>query len=215
MKGKGSSLPTNMAESQGFVVDRLKTFYDTILKSSHPLMLLLHLTGKCAPIVFYLIGSLFLSFTAHFILVVLLVAFDFYFTKNISGRRLVQLRWWYDPSTKSTTTFTFESYKQYAPGPAINPIDSKLFWWSIYLAPAVWIVFGVLCVLGLKIFYLLLVIVAIVLTGMNAYGFRNCERWEPNQNPNSEESWFQMPAIPSLDNLTRLATIQSFFQSRS
>ncbi|QLG71246.1 hypothetical protein HG535_0B02850 [Zygotorulaspora mrakii] len=204
-----------MAESQGLVASRLNTFYVTILKSSHPLMLLLHLIGKAAPIVFYLIGSFFLNFTAQFILVVLLLAFDFYFTKNISGRKLVQLRWWYDPSTKTTETFTFESYKQYAPGPPINSIDAKLFWWSTYLVPVIWMVFGIFCILGFKIFYLLLVMVAAVLTGMNAYGFRNCDKWDPNPNSNQTDSWFQMPTIPNIENLTRLATIQSFFQNRS
>lgn len=178
-------------------------------------MLSLHLGAKAAPIVFYILGSLFLGFTAQFIVVVLLLAADFYFTKNISGRKLVQLRWWYDPTTEHAGTFKFESYKQYAPGPPINPIDSKLFWWSLYLTPVVWTIFALFCILRLKLFYLLLVGVGIVLTGWNAYGFRGCDKWDPLGDAAAEESWFQMPSIPGLQNLSRLSAIQSFFQGNS
>ncbi|CCC68494.1 hypothetical protein NCAS_0B04100 [Naumovozyma castellii] len=200
-------------------MEHLSNFYNTILKSSHPILLGLHLAGKAAPIVFYIIGSLFLGFTAQFICVVLLLAFDFYLTKNISGRKLVQLRWWYDSTTENTETFRFESYKQYPPslGPPINPIDSRLFWWSMYATPIVWAVFGILCILRLKLFYLVLVVVAVFLTGWNTYGFRCCDKWDPiaKNADNSTESWFQLPSIPGLDNLQRMARFQSFFQGQS
>ncbi|CDF88516.1 probable Golgi apparatus membrane protein TVP23 [Zygosaccharomyces bailii] len=195
--------------------EHINNFYQTILKSSHPLLLSIHLAGKLAPILFYVLGSLFMGFTPHFIVVVLLLAGDFYLTKNISGRKLVQLRWWYDPSSEGFRAFIFESYKQYAPGPPINPIDSKLFWWSMYLTPLVWGVFAFLCVIRFKLFYLLLVVVGLVLTSWNTYGFHCCERWDPNQDENGNNSWFQMPSLPGLDNLYRLASIQSFFRPRS
>ncbi|CCE89478.1 Tvp23p TDEL_0A01460 [Torulaspora delbrueckii] len=196
-------------------MEHVNNFYQTILKSSHPLMLSLHLGAKAAPLIFYILGSLFLNFTAQFIVVVLLLTVDFYLTKNISGRKLVQLRWWYDPTTENAQTFKFESYKQYAPGPPINPIDAKLFWWSLYLTPIVWAVFAIFCVLRLKVLYLLLVGVAIALTGWNAYGFRNCDKWNPNAQSDTEGSWFQMPTIPVLENLQRFTAVQSFFQNRS
>lgn len=192
-------------------MDHVRNFYDTILKSSHPLLLTVHLAGKAAPLVFYLVGFLFPSFTALFITIVLLLATDFYITKNISGRKLVQLRWWYDSTATSTDTFTFESHKQYTSGPPINPIDSKLFWWSMYLTPAVWFVFAILCILRLKLFYFVLVAVATSMTGWNTYGFRCCDRWDPNHNQSSE-SFFQLPSIPGLDSLTQMARFQSFFQ---
>ncbi|SCW04300.1 LAFE_0H10506g1_1 [Lachancea fermentati] len=194
-------------------MDHVKNFYRTILGSSHPLVLSVHLSGKAAPIVFYVIGSWFLSFTMQFITVLLLLATDFYLTKNINGRKLVQLRWWYNSSGADNKTFTFESYKQYPPGPPINPIDSRLFWWSTYVTPVVWIVFGVMCLLQFKFLYLILVAMAICLTGWNAYGFRNCDKWEPNQDGNQSGSWIQMPSLPAFNNLSRLAGLQSFFQS--
>ena len=139
-------------------MEHIKNFYNTILKSSHPTLLAIHLAGKILPILFYLFGSLFTSFTTQFIIIVLLLSFDFYFTKNISGRRLVQLRWWYDSTITRISTFTFESYKQYNNqefnSPPINPIDSNLFWWSMYLTPVIWIILGIFCSLRLRLFYL-------------------------------------------------------------
>lgn len=194
-------------------MDQIKNFYETILKSSHPLILSLHLLGKTAPILSYLLGSWFIhSFAALFILVILLLAADFYLTKNISGRKLVQLRWWYDSMGQAKTPFTFESYKQYPAGNPINPIDSKLFWWSIYLTPVVWAIFGILCILKFQFLYLLLVILALGLNGWNAHGFRSCDKWEPGQD-SGNNSWIQLPNLSSLENLSRIARFQSFFQS--
>ncbi|CAI4381202.1 CBM_collapsed_G0012470.mRNA.1.CDS.1 [Saccharomyces cerevisiae] len=135
-------------------MDQARNFYNTILKSSHPLLLSFHLAGKAVPI-------------------------------------------------------------QYAPGPPINAIDSKLFWWSMYVTPVIWGVFAVLCLLRLKIFYLILVIVAMCLTAWNTYGFRCCDRWEPNSGQSDGQdtnNWFALPSVPGFENLSRLANIQSFFQ---
>lgn len=200
-------------------MDSIKSFYHTIIKSSHPLLLTFHLAGKAFPIVFYILGSVLMKFTAQFIIIILSVAFDFYLTKNISGRRLVQLRWWYDSANKTNSNFIFESYKQYSinNAPPINPIDSKLFWWSMYLTPIVWLVFGVLCILRLKFFYLILVVVVMLLTGWNTYGFHYCEKWDPeannNDNSDNNSSWFTMPNLFSFGNLQRAATVQNMFNN--
>lgn len=197
-------------------MDQAKNFYNTILKSSHPLLLSFHLAGKAVPIVFYIIGSMFLNFTPQFITVVLLLSFDFYLTKNITGRKLVQLRWWYDSTdVNKTLALLSNRISSMRPGPPINAIDSKLFWWSMYLTPVIWGVFAILCLLRLKIFYLVLVIVAVCLTAWNTYGFRCCDKWEPANGQSGDQdanSWFPLPSLPGFDNLSRLANIQSFFQ---
>ncbi|SCU85774.1 LANO_0C05292g1_1 [Lachancea nothofagi CBS 11611] len=194
-------------------MDHVKNFYQMILKSSHPITMSLHLLGKSAPIVLYLAGSLFMSFTAQFIAVLLLLAGDFYVTKNITGRKLVQLRWWYDSVNSEEGPLSFESYKQFAPGPPINPIDSKLFWISLYVAPALWIVFGIMCLLQAKFLYLILIGMAVCLTGWNAHGFRNCDKWDPSANNSESGTWLQMPNMASFENLGRLARIQNLFRS--
>ncbi|AMD22237.1 HGL103Cp [Eremothecium sinecaudum] len=194
-------------------MESARTFYKTILKSTDPFALSLHLSGKAVPIVFYILGSWFLSFTAQFIVITLLIALDFYITKNICGRRLVQLRWWYDAdSNLETSPFSFESYKQYPQyqGPGVNPIDSRLFWWSCYVTPVVWGIFGLLCLLRFQFIYLLLTILACGLTGYNAYGFHCCDKWDPQAKSSKSGSLTDMLSS-NFDGIQKLARFRSLF----
>ncbi|CDO95374.1 unnamed protein product [Kluyveromyces dobzhanskii CBS 2104] len=192
-------------------MDSARNFYRTILASSHPLILSIHLLGKVVPIVFYLFGSWFISSTVQFIIVILTLAADFYFTKNINGRKLIQQRWWYDVSGEDTTTFRFESYKEYpeVEAPPVNPIDSKIFWLSLYATPAIWVVAGFLCLIKFQFIYLILVVFAGGLNLWNAYAYRLCDKWEPGQT--AEAPLFQLPMLPSFTNLERVSRLQSFF----
>lgn len=192
-------------------MESIQNFYQTILASSHPLILSVHLLGKAVPIVLYLLVSWFLSTTVQFILVILALAADFYFTKNINGRKLIQERWWYDVTGEDTSTFRFESYKEYpdVQAPPINPIDSRLFWLALYLAPVIWVVFGFVCLIKFQFVYLILVIFAGGLSIWNAYAYRLCDGWEPGKT--SEAPLFQLPMLPSFANLDRVSRLQSFF----
>ena len=54
-----------------------------------------HLLFKALAILVYLFGTWFSdSFVNVFVLCVLLLAFDFWTVKNVSGRLMVGLRWW-------------------------------------------------------------------------------------------------------------------------
>lgn len=44
-----------------------------------------------------------------FVLCVLMLVFDFWTVKNVSGRLLVGLRWWSENKEDGTTTWLFES----------------------------------------------------------------------------------------------------------
>ena len=69
---------------------------DQVRSSEHPLVILCHLLFKAAPIILYLIKD-HLFFTPGILfneLLIILLVMDFWFTKNISGRSLVGLRWW-------------------------------------------------------------------------------------------------------------------------
>lgn len=57
-----------------------------------------------ASLLVYLLGLLFTSnFVLIFIVTILLLAADFYYLKNIAGRRLVGLRWWNEVDSASGT----------------------------------------------------------------------------------------------------------------
>lgn len=196
-------------------MEYLNSFYSTVVKSSHPLLLSIYLLNKTLPVILYVIGSWFLDYTQQFILIMLLLSLDFYLTKNIHGRKLVQLRWWYDVNNSGDGhLFKFESYKEYQDlsSDPINPIDSKIFWWSIYLCPIIWTLFALICILKLQLVSLLLVVLAIGLNGWNCYGFHCCEKWEPNNNK-SIDSWLSVPNFQPFNILNpfTISRVRSLF----
>lgn len=91
-----------------------------------------------------------------FIITILLLAADFYYLKNIAGRRLVGLRWWneVDPST-GDSQWVFESSE---PGTKIiNATDSRFFWLALYSQPILWVALAILAIVRLKFIWLPLV----------------------------------------------------------
>lgn len=76
----------------------------------------------------------------------LLLAGDFYYLKNIAGRRLVGLRWWNEVNPQGGDShWVFES----APaanepgGKLVSKTDKRFFWLALYTQPALWVALGV------------------------------------------------------------------------
>lgn len=91
-----------------------------------------------------------------FIITILLLAGDFYYLKNIAGRRLVGLRWWneVDPQT-GDSQWVFESSE---PGTkTINATDSRFFWLALYVQPMLWVLLAILALVRLQFLWLPLV----------------------------------------------------------
>lgn len=98
----------------------------------------------------YLFGVLFIrNFVLVFILTLILLSVDFYYLKNIAGRRLVGLRWWNEVNTSTGEShWVFESAE---PGTRTqNATDKRFFWLSMYIAPALWVGLAVLAVVRLQ-----------------------------------------------------------------
>ena len=109
----------------------------------------------------YLLGLLFTSnFILIFIITILLLASDFYYLKNIAGRRLVGLRWWNEvnPST-GDSHWVFESAPQpnEPGGKLVNATDKRFFWLALYCQPALWVALAVVAVVRLEFIWLTLV----------------------------------------------------------
>lgn len=86
----------------------------------------------------------------------LLLSADFYYLKNIAGRRLVGLRWWneVDQST-GDSKWVFESFE---PGSKeINATDSRFFWLALYVQPLFWIALGLVALIKVEPIWLILV----------------------------------------------------------
>ncbi|KAL0766278.1 hypothetical protein CaCOL14_011476 [Colletotrichum acutatum] len=116
-----------------------------------------------------------------FIITILLLAADFYYLKNIAGRRLVGLRWWNEVDVQTgDSQWVFESSE---PGTkTINPTDSRFFWLALYVQPVLWILLAVFALVRLQFLWLPLVVIALVLTIMNAMAFSRCDKFSHASN---------------------------------
>lgn len=89
-----------------------------------------------------------------FIVTILLLAADFYYLKNIAGRRLVGLRWWNEVNTASGDShWVFESQDRSGSAesgaPSQNATDKRFFWLALYAQPAWWVVLAIVSVVRL------------------------------------------------------------------
>ena len=84
-----------------------------------------------------------------FIITLLLLSADFYYLKNIAGRRLVGLRWWNEVNNSTGEShWVFESSDPNVR--VINATDKRFFWLTLYVTPALWIGLAILAVVRLQ-----------------------------------------------------------------
>lgn len=144
-------------------------------QSSHPTVAVFHVLFKIGAIVSYLILGLFTkSFVVQFVVTVTLLAFDFWTVKNVTGRLLVGLRWWHEVGEDGVTQkWRFETVHD---RDSLNVTDGRIFWWTLYLSPIIWILLGVVCVLKFNVSYLLMVVIALTLSSANIVGYYKCNK---------------------------------------
>lgn len=146
--------------------------------SSHPITLLcflgfrlckLSLPSPCPPkpttnlftltasLLTYLFGLYFSqNYVLIFIITIILLAIDFYYLKNIAGRRLVGLRWWNEVNaTSGDGNWVFESADPETRH--INATDKRFFWLALYSQPVSWVVLGFVAIFRLHFIWLSLV----------------------------------------------------------
>jgi hypothetical protein len=129
-----------------------------------------------------------------FIITILLLAADFYYLKNIAGRRLVGLRWWNEVDPQSGDShWVFESSD-----PAvkiINATDSRFFWIALYSQPLLWVALAIVAIFRFEFIWLTLVgeysphstargerlicsaVIALSLTITNTLAFSRCDKF--------------------------------------
>ncbi|KAK6213975.1 golgi apparatus membrane protein TVP23 [Colletotrichum tabaci] len=150
--------------------------------SSHPITLLTFLSFRISSVLVYFLGLWIIrSMIMIFIITILLLAADFYYLKNIAGRRLVGLRWWNEVDAQTgDSQWVFESSE---PGTkTINPTDSRFFWLALYTQPILWVLLAIFALVRLQFLWLPLVVIALVLTIMNAMAFSRCDKFSHASN---------------------------------
>lgn len=140
--------------------------------AQHPWAAAFHFVFKALALFFYLFGGFFSSnFVFICVVCILLLAFDFWTVKNVTGRLLVGLRWWNHVRDDGSNEWVFESIEN--PG-EVHPSDARLFWTGLYATPAIWAVFLLVSLLKFSVQWLVIVLVALVLSGANIVGYYKC-----------------------------------------
>jgi len=97
----------------------------------HPVPALFHIIFKVLAILTYMFGNWFSSsFVNIFVLCVLLLAFDFWTVKNVTGRLMVGLRWWSEVRDDGSTIWKFEAQED---GLDSTTLDVGVFWIGLFL----------------------------------------------------------------------------------
>ncbi|KAL1795092.1 hypothetical protein ACET3X_006908 [Alternaria dauci] len=147
--------------------------------SSHPITLLTFLFFRISSLLVYLLGLRLLTsnFVLIFIITILLLAIDFYYLKNIAGRRLVGLRWWNEVDANTGDgRWVFESLDPET-GRQINATDKRFFWLALYAQPVLWVLLAIVALVSLEFIWLTLVVIALVLTITNTLAFSRCDKF--------------------------------------
>ncbi len=92
---------------------------------------------------------------------------------------MVGLRWWNEVSERGGNEWKFESLGEGQRG--VNAFDSRMFWLVLYATPVVWVLLGIIAFLKLNVDYLLLVVIAVLLSGANLLGYFKCSKAAQNQ----------------------------------
>ncbi|GAP84935.2 putative Golgi apparatus membrane protein TVP23 [Rosellinia necatrix] len=150
--------------------------------SSHPITLLTFLVFRISSLLVYLFGVILIdNMVLIFIITILLLAADFYYLKNVAGRRLVGLRWWNEVDGASgDSQWVFESSDPATK--TINATDSRFFWLALYSQPVLWVALAILAIVRLKFIWLPLVGIAIALTVTNTLAFSRCDKFSQASN---------------------------------
>ena len=140
-------------------------------------------------------------FTSNFIVVfvvcIILLAFDFWTVKNVTGRLLVGLRWWSYVREDGGNEWIFESLEDMA---EVSPFDSRIFWGALYITPALWTLLLLMGLLRLKIEYLPIVIAALMLSSANIMGYIKCSNSAQTKVRNLMENGIKQGSIAALEN---------------
>jgi len=143
-------------------------------QSAHPLALFFLYFFRIAAIAVYILCGWFTSnYVLSTVLVVVLLAVDFWNCRNVSGRTLVGLRFWNQVDEDGESYWVFESRDPSRPA---NPVDSRMFWIALYVFPLLWAALLIVSLLKLGFAFIPIVLLALVFNITNVIGFTYADR---------------------------------------
>lgn len=185
----------------------LTSMRKTVTNAKHPIAAFFHVFFKALALFMYLFGAVFVdSYVFIFVVCILLLAFDFWTVKNVSGRLLVGLRWWNKINEDGTSEWVFESHEGMA---EIDPLDARVFWVGLYTTPAIWAFLFIIAVLKFNVQWAVIVMVALTLSGANIIGYTKCKK-DAKQKMQSLMSQGALGALSTSAGSSFMSTISGF-----
>uniref|UniRef100_A0A8H7YB52 Golgi apparatus membrane protein TVP23 n=1 Tax=Psilocybe cubensis TaxID=181762 RepID=A0A8H7YB52_PSICU len=143
-------------------------------QSAHPLAMFFLYFFRIAAITVYILSGLFINnYVLSTVIVVVLLAMDFWNCRNVSGRTLVGLRFWNQVDEDGESYWVFESRDPSRPA---NPVDSKMFWTALYVFPVLWGALLIIAFVKLGFSFIPIIILALVFNITNVIGFTYADR---------------------------------------
>jgi len=102
----------------------------------------------------------------------MLSSIDFWVVKNIVGRKLVKMRWWFIIDNEGNERWWYESRTDVT----ILFQDRMVFWGTLWGTPAVWGIFSIMNALTFSIFKTATTGVCMLIAVVQWYAYRNCEK---------------------------------------
>ncbi|KAL1505017.1 hypothetical protein AB1Y20_008780 [Prymnesium parvum] len=163
-------------DAQPFAEDqpsRMSQLGNLVRGLNHPVTAFFHLFFKALAILAYVFGGVFnVGFVNLFIVCILLLAFDFWTVKNVSGRLMVGLRWWSEVQEDGSTLWRYEAHED----PQGSSFDYWVFWGGLFAPALIWSLFGIGSILRFSFDWLLLILTALSLSGANIIGYLKCKK---------------------------------------
>ena len=167
-------------------------------QSKHPVTVVFHLMFKSAALFMYLFGSFITTnFIFIFVICIVLLAFDFWTVKNLTGRLLVGLRWWSHVKEDGSNEWGFESLEDMA---EISAFDSKVFWGGLYISPLIWACLLLLAILRLRLEYVPVIVSALGLNMANVVGYVKCSSSAKEKMASLVEAGMKSTSMAALEN---------------
>jgi hypothetical protein len=173
--GQVDSLPSPGNPSAGGLIENVPDILPAFLKNAaHPYVCLFHILFKSISILTYwIIYLLTKDVVLTFILTTIFLAFDFWTVKNVTGRILVGLRWWNKVNEDGSSEWMFESGVDRS---QVSSLDRNVFWIALYVFPVYWIGAAISNILTFSPNFVVLNVMGVAFSGINALGYTKCSR---------------------------------------
>eukprot|EP01006_Ploeotia_vitrea_P031338 TRINITY_DN63653_c0_g2_i1.p1 TRINITY_DN63653_c0_g2~~TRINITY_DN63653_c0_g2_i1.p1 ORF type:complete len:293 (-),score=28.71 TRINITY_DN63653_c0_g2_i1:78-956(-) len=142
-------------------------------KGNHAVAAFFHCFFKLACfLIYFLLGRLLIShFIVQFVICILLLAADFWTVKNVTGRLMVQLRWWNEIREDGSSEWRFESGNP----EKVHAFDLNVFWGVLFVNLALWGVATIMAILSSSNWqWLPVTILGVSLGYANVFGYWKC-----------------------------------------